>query len=325
MEDEAIEQVRKLIQFLQPVLGSEDIRRNYVTTWSRLSADAPNQSVVDFWKNLRDTIRTQFTTYIGNSSTVLEPSERLDLYNEMLNKRVEKCLEHLDYYIQLLEDHGDIRNSPEDYGEDELRMTDKALANTSISTAKSFMDVILFMFAVPTRSIYRWDSIDPYEKVIFDFKIAPSKFYQDNETFMTFLRDCAVVLFTSDYEFPREIESIYRTYITFERSLQPSFVVPAETLSAMRDIENKELDTCRICYVNTRDVILFPCKHLIICHECAFNPLFVKDNRCPYCFTPIKQIVSVQTLAKDNKINFKQIQLPKQSICSLLTQLSTIR
>ena len=51
MEDEAIEQVRKLIQFLQPVLGSEDIRRNYVTTWSRLSADAPNQSVVDFWKN----------------------------------------------------------------------------------------------------------------------------------------------------------------------------------------------------------------------------------------------------------------------------------
>ena len=205
-------------------------------------------------------------------------------------------------------------------------MTDKALANTSISTAKSFMDVILFMFAVPTRSIYRWDSIDPYEKVTFDFKIAPSKFYQDNETFMTFLRDCAVVLFTSDYEFPREIESIYRTYITFERSLQPSFVVPAETLSAMRDINNQELRHCAVCFVNTRDVILFPCDHFILCHECAFDPRFVKNNRCPLCFTTIEKIESVQTLVKDNKINFIQnTQLPKQSICSLLTQLSTIR
>ena len=329
INSDALDQVRKLIDFLQPVLIQTDLRNNYVTTWTKLegahdgSQDMWNDSprvhlayegdIVNFWRNLRDTIQTQFTTYIGNSSTELGASEHLDQYNKKLMERVKVCLECVDDYIELLEDHKMIDDSPEDYNEDELQMTDQSIMKNSHSKAELFMDVILFMFAVP--SIHQSNAKDL--KADFDLQIDPCKFYQDQEDFMSFLRDCALVFLTSNsFTIPEEITRIYRRYF------QLYFVVPEKTLSGMRDIENQEIGTCRVCYENTRDVILFPCQHFILCHECAFNPKFVKDNRCPLCFQGIEKVESVQTLVKDNKIDFKQgTHLPKQSISSLLTQL----
>ncbi len=336
---EALDQIEKLLMFLQPTLGNtekETIIEQYQQTWLTLEAapldlqgmwytsgyvdHAYTGDTIKFWKSLHEAIVTQFTTAMTESLAELGHSEELDLYNLMLKKRLDKCVGYILHYIGLLEDHEKIVEYPDDYGEDERDMTDKVIASTARDRAKYFMDLIVFMFVVQRRSPERWDSLEPYSRHWFDFQIRPCKFYQGQEQLMSFLSDCAVVmLLTGNFEFGSDIKNIYLQYIKLQRIL-------VETLSAMRDKDNKELRHCAVCYVNTRDVILFPCEHFLLCHKCAFNPKFVKDNRCPLCFQTIKEIKSVQTLVKDNKIDFQQnTQLPKQSICSLLTRLSIIR
>ena len=47
-------------------------------------------------------------------------------------------------------------------------------------------------------------------------------------------------------------------------------------------------DTCVICYVQSRSIVLEPCNHLILCEKCARNV-----QTCPYCRIPIERMVSL--------------------------------
>lgn len=40
---------------------------------------------------------------------------------------------------------------------------------------------------------------------------------------------------------------------------------------------------CTICYEKKRDVILYPCRHLVSCQNCAENIKILNDSKCPFC------------------------------------------
>jgi len=47
------------------------------------------------------------------------------------------------------------------------------------------------------------------------------------------------------------------------------------------------VETCKICFVNEIDTVLFPCGHLLTCSSCLQN-YRKKHQRCPLCNTPLK-------------------------------------
>jgi hypothetical protein len=260
---------------------------------------------------LRARINRQFTTAISES-----PFD-VYLYNHFLNKDVNKLLVALDAYITILEQEG----------------SEIAVREAGKSTAQSFMDVILFLFAVPYRSkdSDEWDVITEEDHV--EFMIDACKFYQDQKDLMTFLGDCAVVvLLTRHFKLPPEIESIIAKYKvllnTMEETHSQYFSISDETLAKIKIIDDNEevnLGPCVVCTEKTRDVILMPCGHCAVCHECV-----ISLSKCPMCREQITSIDSVKNRVgqDDNVIRAPAIhstQLPKASIFSLLTQLSKMR
>jgi hypothetical protein len=78
------------------------------------------------------------------------------------------------------------------YGEDERSMSEKVMRSVRDKRAQEFLDVILFMHAVPQRVDGRWDALDRESDVSW-FR-EHCAVYQENEELMAFLRDCAVVV-----------------------------------------------------------------------------------------------------------------------------------
>ena len=72
----------------------------------------------------------------------------------------------------------------------------------------------------------------------------------------------------------------------------------------IHDIYNSSLDNgeCLICCTNLRDTIFLPCKHACTCNTCAHS-LKMRNNPCPICKNPIKDILIIQVDEKVNNIN----------------------
>ena len=90
-------------------------------------------------------------------------------------------------------------------------MSEKIMWHSRIRRAQDFLDVILFMHAVPQRADGRWDALD-HESDVTWFQ-EHCGVYQQNEDLMAFLRDCAVVvLITGCFDVPKDVKSICECY-----------------------------------------------------------------------------------------------------------------
>jgi len=315
------DQLRRLICFFEPITDHKTNAERfiqYIETWTELQGESGVQHEmwnaqtdvhyayrgdrVFFWKSLAARINRQFTTAISES-----PFDDL-LYNHLLKRDVDKLLMSLDAYSAMLELQGS-------------ETAEIAVREAGKSTARSFMDLILFLFAVQQRSqdSDEWDVIEEGDH--FEVMINACKFYQDQKDLMTFLGDCAVVvLLTCHFNLPPEIESIIAKYKvllnTMEETHSQYFSISDETLAKIKIIDEKgvvNLRPCVVCMDKTRDVILMPCAHCAVCHECV-----IALCKCPMCRKPITSIDSVKNrVGPDDVIRapaFHNTQLPKASI-----------
>lgn len=69
-------------------------------------------------------------------------------------------------------------------------------------------------------------------------------------------------------------------------------------------IENVDQEkACIICFTNCRNLILFDCKHLIMCWDCFKT---VKQDNCPIC----KKHIDVAKVIEANKKHDKKVARP---------------
>ena len=73
----------------------------------------------------------------------------------------------------------------------------------------------------------------------------------------------------------------------------------------IHDIYNSSLDNgeCLICCTNLRNTIFLPCRHACTCNTCAHS-LKMRNNPCPICKNPIKDLLILDVDEKSNIINF---------------------
>ena len=50
------------------------------------------------------------------------------------------------------------------------------------------------------------------------------------------------------------------------------------------ELKNNEIK-CTICYEKNRNVILYPCRHLVLCQNCSETIKIYNDSKCPLCRT----------------------------------------
>jgi hypothetical protein len=101
------------------------------------------------------------------------------------------------------------------YDEDERPMSEKSMRHSRIKSAQDFLDVLLFLHAVPQREPGRWDALDHASDVTW-FR-AHAEVYQNNAPLMAFLRDCAVVvLITGCFDVPKDVKSIHDCYVAYK-------------------------------------------------------------------------------------------------------------
>jgi hypothetical protein len=94
-------------------------------------------------------------------------------------------------------------------------MSVKSMHSSILRSAQDFLDVILFMHAVPQRVDGRWDALDRVSDVIWFREYC--EVYQKNQEFMAFLRDCAVVvLITGQFSVPTEVQAIHECYVQLQ-------------------------------------------------------------------------------------------------------------
>ena len=167
-------------------------------------------------RTLRGRFETRFRTVICeelSSEITMEPIQPFSFmdYSEMLLELLDKYLEGLDDYIHIMDQICEVSANMDAYPKDERYMLQKSLGWSGYARAKDFMDVILFMHAVPQRVDGRWDSLDLESDVTW-FR-EHCEVYQQNEELMTFLRDCAVVvLITGFFDVPKDVRSIWKCY-----------------------------------------------------------------------------------------------------------------
>ena len=215
----------------------EERCEKYQETWARLNPAAekevwkPNIAVnfpwssgkVDLWRTLRHDIESKFQTALNehlNGEFTNRPIVDFSFmhYSEMLQYLLDKYLEGLDDYIVIQDHISAVSDDMDAYGEDERPMTEKIMRHSRIRQAQDFLDVILFMHAVPQRADGRWDALDHEHDVTWFREY--SKVYQKNEELMSFLRDCAVVvLITGCFSLTPEVKSIHDCYVQLERGL----------------------------------------------------------------------------------------------------------
>ena len=207
------DQVRRLLSLLHPAMSlqtREERCEKYQETWARLNPAAekevwkPNMAVnfpwssgkVDLWRTLRREIERKFQTalneHLNGESTdrPIQPFCFMD-YSEMLLLLLDQYLEGLDKYIAIQDRISAVSNNMHAYDEDERPMSEKSMHASARRRAQDFMDVLLFLHAVPQREPGRWDALDHASDVTW-FR-EHCAVYQKNEDLMALLRDCAVV------------------------------------------------------------------------------------------------------------------------------------
>ena len=203
----------------------------YQETWTRLNPAAekevwkPNMAVnfpwssgkVDLWRTLRRDIEAKFQTALNehlNGEFTHRPVVDFSFmdYSNMLGELLDKYLEGLDKYIAIQDHISAVSDDMDAYGEDERPMSEKSMRHSGTRRAQDFLDVILFMHAVPQRVDGKWDALDHDWDVSWFREY--SEVYQKNEELMAFLRDCAVVvLITGCFNVHKEVKSIHDCYM----------------------------------------------------------------------------------------------------------------
>lgn len=237
--DEA-DQVRRLLAFLAPVMRletQEDRLRAYREAWARLNPAAEKEEwkltmavnypwstgKVDLWRTLRLDIKTKFQKVLDehlNGEFTNRPIVDFSFmhYSEMLIELLDTFLKRLDDYIGIQDHITAVSDNMEAYeSEDERPMSEKSMRHSRVSTAQDFFDVILFMHAVPQRAVNRWDALDHRWDVSWFREYC--KVYQDNEEFMAFLHDCAVVVLIDGYfNVQTDVKAIHDCYEKLDQS-----------------------------------------------------------------------------------------------------------
>ena len=231
-----VDQVRCLLEFLEPVMSLQTeqerfekyqeiwskLNPNGKTTWiARAAVNFPwDSSKIEFWKTLRGEIEGKFKKAIDEhlngefTHRPIVPFSFMD-YSEMLLELLDKYLKGLDDYIYIQDHIERVTGNMDAYDEDERPMFEKSMRHSRLKRAQDFMDVILFMHAVPQRVDGKWDALD-HESDVTWFR-AHCEVYQKNEPLMAFLRDCAVVvLITGCFSLTQEVKSIHGCYIPLQ-------------------------------------------------------------------------------------------------------------
>ena len=217
--DSEAEQVRRLLAFLEPVLSlptQADRIKTYHDTWVRLNPAAaqevwkPNMAVnfpwsrgkVELWRTLRRDLESKFQTALNehlNGEFTYKPIVEFSFmhYSEMLLQLIDIFLKGLDKYIATQDAISAVSDDMDAYPEDMRFLLVKGMRSSRAKRAQEFMDVILFMHAVPQRVDGRWDTLDRESDVTW-FR-EHGAVYQQNEELMAFLRDCAVVVLLVGY------------------------------------------------------------------------------------------------------------------------------
>ena len=226
--------VRALLAFMHPVMSlqtREERFEKYQEIWTKLNPNVkdemwlPMHSVnfpwsgekVEFWKTMSREIQTRFRAVICDecssefTTRPIQPFGFVD-YSRMLLFLLDKYLQGLDDYIAIQDDISEVSANMDDYPEDQRYMLEKSMRHSRIRRAQDFLDVILFMHAVPQRVLDRWDALDDEFDVTW-FR-EHCKVYQNNEPLMAYLRDCAVVvLITGCLDISTEVTSIHDCYV----------------------------------------------------------------------------------------------------------------
>jgi hypothetical protein len=228
------DQVRRLLAFLAPVMSletQEDRLKTYQETWARLNPAAEkevwqsNMAVnypwssgkVDLWRTLRRDIETKFRTVRDehlNGEFTNRPIKAFSFmdYSNMLLALLDKYLEGLDEYIDIQDHISAVSANMDAYGEDERPMSEKSMRHSGTRRAQDFLDVILFMHAVPQRAEARWDALDHEHDVTWFREYC--EVYHQNEDLSAFLRDCAVVVLLVGYfQVPTEVQELLQFYV----------------------------------------------------------------------------------------------------------------
>ena len=133
-------------------------------------------------------------------------------YSAMLLSLLDTYLEGLNDYIDIQDDISQVSDNMDEYPEDQRPMLEKSMRHSRIKRAQDFLDVILFLHAVPQRKPGRWDALDHASDVTW-FR-AHAEVYQINAPLMAFLRDCAVVvLITGCFDISPNVKAIHDCYV----------------------------------------------------------------------------------------------------------------
>jgi hypothetical protein len=225
-------QMRRLMAFLQPVLGlktEQERFEKYQEVWAKISPNAkrfrwdtrmavnyPWDGKEELWKTLRGEIETKVRGSIiaeCESEVTMRPAQPFSFvdYSEMLVELLDIFLKGLDAYIDIQDHITAVSDDMDAYDEDERPMSEKSMRHKGVRKAQHFLDVILFMHAVPQRATDRWDALDLESDVTW-FR-EHCEVYQKNEELMEFLRDCALlVLITGYFDVPKDIKTICDCY-----------------------------------------------------------------------------------------------------------------
>jgi hypothetical protein len=137
----------------------------------------------------------------------------------MLFELLDIFLKRLDDYIGIQDHISAVSDDMDAYGEDERPMSEKSMRHKKLLKAQDFLDVILFMHAVPQRMDGKWDALDRKSDVTWFREYA--EVYQKNEDLMAFLRDCAVVVLTvGHFHVAPEVHSMHECYVEFKEQLE---------------------------------------------------------------------------------------------------------
>lgn len=230
--DDANDQVQRLLAFLEPVMSlqtRQERLEKYQETWAKLCPDVkgivwnatmsvnfPWDGKEELWKSLRGEIETKFQTVLSehlNGECTNRPIVDFSFmhYSEMLLWLFDNYLKGLDDYIAIQDHITAVSADMDAYDEDERPMSVKSMCHSRIRRAQDFLDVILFLHAVPQRVDGRWDALDLESDVTWFREYCGV--YQQNEELMAFLRDCAVVVLITDFfQLPKDVQSILDKY-----------------------------------------------------------------------------------------------------------------
>jgi len=240
-DDGEADQVRRLLAFLQPamsILTEADRIKAYKDAWERLDAYAQQEvwkpglpvnfpwssGKVDLWRTLRLDIERKFQTALNehlDGEFTHRPVVAFSFmdYSEMLLELLDKFLQGLDKYIAIQDHISAVSANMDAYGEDERPMSEKSMRHSGTRRAQDFLDVILFMHAVPQRADDQWDALD-HESDVTWFR-EHCRVYQQNEDLMAFLRDCAVVVLTvGHFQVAPEVHSMHECYVELKEQAE---------------------------------------------------------------------------------------------------------